>query len=257
MSKRLWVVLGVLSAFAIGIMPASAQTSEVKEKPPMYTYVANWAIPRAQWGDVAKANAADLAILQKAVAGGTLVGFGSDETMIHQADGATHDNWWSSTSMAGLLNVLDQFYKSGTTTSPVLASATKHWDSIYISRYYNYHSGSWKGVYTHGGTYKLKKDAPDDALEVISKNLVVPLMEKMLAEGNIHEYEIDTEAIHTESPDSFFIYYVAASAEGLDKVTAALQQSMKSNPLGGPAFGAMVDTSEHRDYLARTDATYK
>jgi hypothetical protein len=32
---------------------------------------------------------------------------------------------------------------------------------------------------------------------------------------------------------------------------------MKSNPLGGPAFGSMVDFSVHRDYLARSNATYK
>ena len=35
------------------------------------------------------------------------------------------------------LNVLDQIYKSGNPTPPALASATKHWDSIYVSRYYS------------------------------------------------------------------------------------------------------------------------
>jgi hypothetical protein len=30
--------------------------------------------------------------------------------LIHQPDGATHDEWWSAMSMAGLLNVLDQYY---------------------------------------------------------------------------------------------------------------------------------------------------
>jgi hypothetical protein len=103
-------------------------------------------------------------------------------------------------SMAGLLNVLEQFYQSGSATSPVLASATKHWDSIYVSRYYNWHSGTWKDVYTHGASYKLKADAPEDAVETLSKNLIVPLLEKMLADGVIHEYEVDTEAIHTEAP---------------------------------------------------------
>lgn len=36
-----------------------AQMSEVKEKPPMYSYVSDWAIPRAQWGEMEKADAAD------------------------------------------------------------------------------------------------------------------------------------------------------------------------------------------------------
>jgi hypothetical protein len=31
---------------------AGAQTSEVKEKPALYTYVANWNIPRDKWADM-------------------------------------------------------------------------------------------------------------------------------------------------------------------------------------------------------------
>ena len=254
---RLSVGLCTLAMAAVWAAPAYAQTSEVKEKPPMYSYVSNWSIPRAQWADMEKANLADQKILEKALANGTIVGYGDDVTMVHQAEGSTHDNWWSAMSMAGLLNVLDQFYKSGTPTSPVLASATKHWDNIFVSRFYNWHAGSWKDAYGHGSSYKLKADAPDDAVERLSKNLIVPLMEKMLADGAIHEYEIDTEAIHTEAPGTFYVFYLAANAEGLDKVNAALQERLKANPLGGSAFGSMVDFTAHRDFLARSSATYK
>jgi hypothetical protein len=160
-------------------------------------------------------------------------------------------------SMAGLMNVLDQFYNNGSTTSSALQSATKHWDDIYISRYYNWRSGSWKGLYTHGSAYKLKADAPDDAVAMLAKNLVVPILEKQLAAGTIVEYEIDTEAIHTEAPGMFWIFYIAANADGLDKVQAAVRDSLKANPLAGQAFGSMTDDAGHRDYLARTNATYK
>ena len=67
MNRKMWVVLAGFCALTIS---AAAQTPEVKEKPPMYSYVANWAIPRAQWADVEKANAADLKTLQAALAGG-------------------------------------------------------------------------------------------------------------------------------------------------------------------------------------------
>ncbi|HVP53087.1 MAG TPA: hypothetical protein VMT05_13300 [Terriglobales bacterium] len=247
----------MLAMSAVWTAPARAQMSEVKEKPPMYSYVSFWNIPRAQWAEMAKANAADQPILDKAIANGTIVAYGNDVNLVHQADGDTHDDWWSAMSMAGLLNVLDQFYKSGSSATPVLASATKHWDSIFVSRYYNWHSGSWKGIYTHGSYYKLKADAPDNAVETLSKNLLVPFFEKLLADGTIHEYEVDTEAIHTEAPGAFWVFYLAANAEGLDKVNAALRERMKANPLGGPAFGSMVDFAAHRDYLARTNATYK
>ena len=253
---RVFVVLCALTMAAVWAAPASAQ-SEIKEKPPMYSYGGNWSIPRAQWAEMEKSAVADQATLAKALASGTIVGYGSDVNLVHQSDGYTHDDWWSSMSMAGLLNVLEQFYASGSSTSPVLASATKHSDNIFVSRYYNWHSGSWKGVYTHGATYKLKADAPDDAVEIISKNIVVPFMEKLLAEGTIHEYEIDTEAIHTEAPGTFWIFYIAASAEGLDKANAALREALKSNPLRGPAFGSMVDYTAHRDFLLRSTVTYK
>jgi len=252
---RILAGLCVLAMAAVCAIPAGAQ--EVKEKPPMYTYVGDWVIPRAQWAEMEKNTADDQKILDQAIASGTIVAYGNDVNLVHQPDTQTHDDWWSAMSMAGLLNVLEQFYKSGNTTSPVLASATKHSDTIFVSRYYNWHAGSWKGVYTHGSSYKLKADAPDDAVDVLSKSLVVPLMEKMLADGTIHEYEVDTQAIHSEAPGTFWIFYIAANAEGLDKVNAALRASLKANPLGSPAFGSMVDFSAHRDELARTNATYK
>lgn len=36
--------------------------------------------------------------------------------------------------------------------------------------------------------------------------------------------------------------YLATNAEGLDKVNAAVQETMKSNPLGGSAFDSMTDS---------------
>jgi hypothetical protein len=258
MSKQ-WRMLAAVCVFGLIVgmaLPALAQ-SEVKEKPPMYCYVGLWAIPRAQWADMEKADAADQPVLQKAMSDGLLIGYGSDVNLIHEADGSTHDDWWCSSSMAGVLNVLDQFYKSGSTSSSVLQSATKHWDDMLMSRYYNWHSGSVKGGYSHGASYKLKADAPDDAVDTLAKGAIVPLMEKMLANGTISEYEIDTEAVHSMAPGTFYVFYLVSSADGIDKMNAALRDTLKSNPLIGPAFDSMVDFAAHRDYLDRTNATYK
>ena len=87
-------LLGLMVAVAA---PAVAQMAE-NGKAPMYCYVGEWAIPRAQWADMEKANAADADVLQKALSGGSLVGYGSDDNLIHQADGPTHDSWWCATS---------------------------------------------------------------------------------------------------------------------------------------------------------------
>lgn len=250
-----WAVLCIVGAIIALAAPMIAQ--EVKEKPQMYCYVGLWAIPRAQWADMVKSDEADQATLQKAMAAGTLIGYGSDVNLVHQPDAPTHDDWWCAMSMAGILNVLDQFYTNGSSTTPVLQSATKHWDNILVSKYYNWHPGSMKDGYSHGAVYKLKADAPDDALDTLAKGALVPMMEKMLANGTISEYEIDTEAIHTDAPGSFYIFYLTPNADGLDKMNAALRDSLKANPLIGPAFGSAVDFSAHRDYLDRTSATYK
>jgi hypothetical protein len=241
-----------------GVFAAPAQAQEqAKDKPPMYTYVANWAIPRAQWGEMEKNAAANQGILDKALADGALVGFGSDIMEVHQAEGITHDSWWSSMSMAGVLGVLDKFGASGTSTTNVLASATKHADFILVSRHYNWHSGSYKGAYTRESNFRLKADAPNDAIETLCNSFFVPLFEKMLADGTILEYEIDTEAVHTDNPSQFFVVFVTPNAEGLDKFDAALSASQKANSLAGPAFAAMVDFTTHRDQLLKSVGTYK
>ena len=92
---------------------------------------------------------------------------------------------------------------------------------------------------------------------MLSRNLVVPLLEKMLADGTIREYEIDTEAIHTDAPGTFWIVYVATAPEGLDTVNAAIVDTLKAQPLSGPAFGSMTDFSAHRDELVEGSGVYK
>ncbi len=257
MNKQMRNVLLGFTTLAMAVLAVPSHAQEVKEKPPMYTYVANWAIPRAQWGEMQKNMAVDEALMKKNLDSGAIIGYGNDTTLVHQPDGETHDDFWSSMSMAGLLNVLDQSYKTGAATSTVLSTATKHWDSIYESRYYNWQPGTWKDAYTHVGVYKLKATAPEDAVDTLSKSLIVPLLEKLLAEGAIHEYELDSEAIHTHAPDTFVIVYIAANAEALDKVNAGIRDAMKSAPLGGPAFDSFTDYTGHRDGLLRTNATFK
>jgi hypothetical protein len=260
MTNKLGRALAVVCVFAFSVfcgIPVSAQMQEVKEKPPMYTYVAFWTIPRQQWADEAKTVAAEQKLLDKGVADGQLVGYGDDSTLVHTVDGATHDTWFSSMSMAGLLNALDGVYKSGMPTGTVQSNATRHSDQIMMSHYYNWHPGTYKEVYSYALMFSLKPTAPNNAADTIAKSFFAPLLEKLLADGTIHEYEIDTEAVHTQAPGTFMVDYIAASAEALDKTHAALEDAIKSNPLGSQAIYELIDVSAHRDYLLRTNATYK
>jgi len=260
MNTRHWSVFTGLCGLAVCVLcavPSGAQTTEVKEKPPMYSYVANWQIPREHWGDVAKVDSADATIFDKALADGTLVGYGFDVNLVHTAEGETHDGWWSSMSLAGLLKVLDELRSLDVSSSPYALNPAKHWDNVYVSRYYNWKSGPYTAGYVSVAMYKFKPDAPDDAADTLSKNLIVPIMEKLLADGTILEYEIDFEAVHTDAPGTFAIVYVATQPEGLDTVRAAIRQSVKDNPLAGPAFDAATDDGGHRDELLKGDGKYK
>lgn len=258
MHRKMWTAFtglcGLLTLAALA-KPASAQ--EIKPKTPMYSYVADWQVPRDKWPDLEKASASLNSVLEKATADGTLLGYGNDESLVHSADGATHDNWWAANSMAGLLKALEQVRVNATNTSSAMSVATKHWDNIYVTRYYNWKSGPYKNAYGHISLYKFKKDAPDDALDQLSQHLIVPIMEKLIADGSIIEYEVDTEAIHSEDPYMFALVYVSPTPEGLDKVLAALRDSVKAHPLEGQAFGAFTDDSGHRDYLMKGDGAYK
>jgi hypothetical protein len=222
----------------------------------MYSYVSNWQIPRAHWAEM-NADSGDKAIMEKAFADGTLVGYGSDQNMVHTPDGWTHDNWFSSMSQAGLYGVLKQLYTSGTGTTNVLETATKHWDLVLMSRYYGWTPGSYKGGFVSVSEYKLKKNAPDDALSAISGEVVAPLLEKLLADGTIVEYEIDTMAVHTEAPGTFMIVTVSKDPASIDKIDAAIMAAIKAHPIEGIAFDSLVDMSAHRDEMGLGNGVFK
>jgi hypothetical protein len=85
MNKRLWSAftrLYGLIIFTLFVIPSGAQMSEADKKPPMFVYTANWLVPRTNWADKEKANSADKAILEKALADGTIVGYGNDENLV-------------------------------------------------------------------------------------------------------------------------------------------------------------------------------
>lgn len=253
------VLVGVCLAAALGLTttPAGAQSGDAKEKPRIYTYVSNWVLPRSKWADMEKTNAASQKVIDAALASGTIFAAGNGEALIHTEHGATHWGWWCATSEAGVLNVLDEFYKNGSATNATFASATGHWDGLYVSRFYGYKPGPLKNGYDHAAYYKLKPDAPNDAVETLSKTLLVPFFDKLMADGAVVAYQVAEEAIHTQDPNWFFVFYLTPNAEGLDKVNAALSEAIAKNPLAGAGFASMVDFVPHRDDLARSNAMFK
>ena len=81
----------------------------------------------------------------------------------------------------------------------------------------------------------------------------MPLLEKQLADGVILGYQIDTLAIHTQAPGTFWVVYIAPDPEGLDTV----EQAIHDSPEAHEAFADMTDNTGRRDELMKSDAIYK
>jgi len=251
--KKLWTTFAGLIVMAMSAVWASSagkQTAEVKEKPPMFSYIAVWNIPRAQWAAKADQAKAARKILNEAISKGTIVAYGFDENPLH-------DTFWLSMSKAGLQSVLDQYKKAGISAAPAPAGTTVPPVSILVSRYYNWHAGTWENAYVHVGIYKIKPDAPAGAVDTLSKKIFAPALEKMLADNAIFEWETDTYADPKESPGTFLIAYLSATKDGLEKANNALQERLKSRPSSSPALDSLIDVSATRDVVVRSYAVYK
>jgi hypothetical protein len=243
-------VLGLcgLMTVALGVGPAQAQGPD-GGKPAVYTYVAEWAVPRDQWRDYSKVNADERDTLNKLVADGTLIGYGEFAVLLHQEGQPTHGSWFTATSRAGLLKTLEAMYKLPQVTFPVL-TASKHWDFLMVSRMHGEKSGKFQDGYLVGGGFDVKP-GQGKAFNDLMKTNFRPVFEKLLAEGTVTSYSVDTEEFHSETPGRVTFVYTVADAAGVDKAEKALEATLMSDPAVESAFRAAVDWKGHRDFLAR------
>jgi hypothetical protein len=253
-NRKLRTVLAGLAVLALSAgrtLPAGSQAAQIKEKPPMYSYIAIWNIPRAQWAARENQAAAARKILDRAIANGTISAYGFDGNPLH-------DTFWLALSRAGLEKVRDEFQKAGIAVVPSTAGAGAPPPvSILVSRYYNWRAITCKNAYVHVGIYRIKADAPSNVVDLLSRNFFAPPLEKSLAGGAIFEWETDTYAEPKDGPGTFLIAYLSATAEGLEKAKDAVQETLKAKPSTGPAFGSLVDVNASRDVVVRSYAVYK
>lgn len=250
MMHRISQVLMLVCAAALislGAMPSAAQ-DKTQEKPVLYTYVAQWATPRAQWPDMQEQQGNGKDLMEKLMADGTIVSYGAFRTMVHTQEGATHGSWFSATSMANLMKA-DMLITASSAGTGAALNASKHWDLILSSTQYNGHSGTFENSYLRVGTWTVKPEG-GQAVSTFLKDMMVPMLEKLLADGAIHNYQIDEESVHTSNPGSINVAIITNGAEGLDKFNAAVDAMEKNNGLAVAAFGQAVDEAAHRDLLA-------
>jgi hypothetical protein len=242
------MVLCALTLAPVVANRAEAQ-SQVAEKPVLYTYVSEWAIPRAMWSDYLKSEAEDQGMLKKAVADGALISYGSYEVLNHQEGLPTHGTWFQASTMAGILTFLEVLRKTPGATSAPFAAA-KHWDYILDSRNYGAHSGTFTNGYLRVGRWSAKEGSGDGAGQ-IRKATIVALCEKLMADGALHSWEIDEESVHSQNPGTIFIALVTNGPEGVDKFDQYVEEAEKKDPASWAGFSGTISQAGHTDFLAR------
>lgn len=219
-------------------------------KPPVYTYISEWAVPRAQWGEMVKVDDQDKSLMDKLVSDGTLTGYGAFTNLIHQEGEPTHGTWFTATSEGNLLKALEAVYaQPGATTAPVMG-ASKHWDYMVVSRVYNQRPGKSESGYLAGDQWDVKPGEMR-AYNDLVKSTLVPVFEKLLADGVVTSYGMDTEDFHTQKLGRVTFYFTTPDASAFDKASKAFDEAFDKSPALGSALQSMVDREGHRDFLDR------
>jgi len=249
MRKRSITYIGLLALAAVAACaPLRAQGSD-QGKAPNYTYIAEWAVPRAQWPDMVKVDDQERPLMEKLVADGTILDYGTFASLIHQEGEPTHGSWFTAASEGKLMKALEAIYALGLTTSPVEA-ASKHWDFILESRNHNGRSGHYDGAYLSGSQWQVKP-GQGHAFEELLNTRLVPVLEKLVADGSVVSYSVSTEDYHTQKPGMVSLVFTTADAAGLDKVDDAMEAALGKDEALGPAIRAVTDSEAHRDFLLR------
>jgi len=248
------IVITTLTICLTAAIPAKAEVSEVKEKPRLYSYVAIWTIPRADWAAMNEPSPAARDLVAKSLASGKLVGVGEASSLMHHHGGPTHMNWWSSMSEAGLLAYLDD--ESALPGNPVLTKSTNHADFIVVSTYYNRKAATIKSGYEMVSYLKLKADAPEKTYSLIAKTVVAPVLEKLFTEGALAEYSICAEDFQSGPARGFWVEWIAPNADAVDKVNAAWRDALEKSATLDFSMG-YIDWDAARDYIYHVDATLK
>ncbi len=234
---------------ALAVIPAQAQNTD-QNKPPQFTYLSEWAVPRAQWADMVKLDDQDKPLMDKLVADGTLTSYGAFTNLLHQEGTPTHGTWFSASSEGNLLKALEAVYAQPGSTSAPVQGAAKHWDYMLVSRMYNQHPGKSENGYLAGDQWDVKPGQMRAYTDLLKSELV-PVCEKLMQDGAVTSYSIDTEDFHTGKMGRVTFVFTTADTAAFDKASKAFDDAFDKNPTLGTAFLSMVDHDTHRDFLTR------
>jgi len=244
MMKR---IAGLL-VIVLTVMLVPAAFAQMEQTPIVYTFVAEFQVPRANWAAYSEdTEKTAVPVLQKLTADGTLVAWSTFEQIVHTPDGYTHGAAWSSTSISGLMKVLDEIRKAG--PRPGQIAATKHED--YLMQTSLYHVGTGTPAYLRVVCSMAKADKPGE-FTAMMKKLLLPTFEEQLKKGVATYYGIDEQYVNTTSPSTRCVVLNYPNAESMDKWAAALNATIaKWSPAEREEYLNATVLDSRRDIMAR------
>ena len=237
-----------LLVFVLAVMLVPAALPQMEPTPIVYTFVSQFQIPRANWAQYSEdAEKTVVPIMEKLAADGTILSWSTFEQVVHTPDGYTHGAAWSSTSISGLMKVLDEVRKAG--PRPGQIAATKHED--YLMQTTMYHAGSGTPAYLRVVCSNAKADKPDDYTAMLKK-LLVPTFEEQIKKGVATYYGVDEQYVNNSAPSIRCVVITYPNADGMDKWAAAINTTMgKWGPAERAEFAGATVPDSRRDIMAR------
>jgi len=240
--RRTGNFLVVLSLLLLAL-PVAAQEA------PVYTFLTHWNVPRAQWAEFTAFEEESVRpVLERMLADGTIVAWGSTVAVIHEQGGTTHEVYWAASSIAGIERAREELAKIP--SSPVLSGA-KHHDHLLQSLI---HRGSTTDTTTGYLYVSIVKVQPGrgQAWRAVWEKYFKPTYDELLANGTILAYEVSIQYVHTQDPRYRYVWYITPSADAEDKVNEAYTAVFeKEAPAIFAALSAVAIRSEHRDVFRR------
>lgn len=249
MRKRLIVVaVGLMAAVAIVLLPTAF--SQMEQAQPVYTYVSQFQVPRANWAQYAEdTEKTFVPVAEKLMADGTLVSWSTFETIVHTPEGYTHGAAWSSNSIAGLMKVLDEVRKAGPRQGQI--ASTKHEDYLMQSTMHMASSGSGTSGYLRVVCSMAKADKPEDYAAALKKYLW-PTFDEQFKKGVATSVGIDLQYVNTSAPSLRCVVVTYPNAESIDKWAAAINATLgKMSQADRDAFYGSTVLDSRRDFMAR------
>jgi hypothetical protein len=241
-----WIAGLAVVVFAVMMVPVAV--SQMESAQPVYTFVSQFQVPRANWAAYAEdSEKSFVPIAEKLTADGTIASWSTFEHIVHTPEGYTHGAAWSSDTISGLMKVLDEIRKNGPRPSQI--AATKHEDLLLQTRMF--HAGNGIPTYFRVICSMVKADKPE-AYPAMMKKLLVPTFEDQLKKGVAVYWGIDEQYVNTGAPSTRCVVIDYPNAEGLDKWAAAINATMaKWTPAERAEFAAATVSDSRRDILGR------